>query len=749
MYRLTLDPYVPLALWFPLALAAAGLLVAYAMAARRRLPRRRRVVVALMSLAVAVPLAILLNPTWLERIPPPPGKPLVTILVDRSASMATPDEGGAPRFEAACRAASTAATKLADRYEVRLVAFAGDSARVAPDRLAAQAADGGSTDLAAAIEDALGEERPQGQAMLLLSDGGHNAGGGAARLVEAVGKAKAMAVPVYTRTYGGQTGVSDLAVELAMPQELAFVGQKVPVPVRLRQRGALGRRTRVAIAENGKTIETRDVELKPDDVVETVFYVAQPAAGLFRYEIKADPLPKEITDLNNTAALLLRVVDQPVRVLLLEGKPYWDTKFLIRTLSQDSSIALDSVVQLTDSRLLERKASSPRSPAKAVPAGEDPPKRVEQWKIRNDARQLLADADVLSSYQIIVLGRDAEVFLSEQAVARLEKWLIEHEGSLVCFRGAPASQISQRLRRLMPVRWAPSRETRFRIDWTPVGQSLRWLPSIEPGGSIKDLPSLAAASRVESAAPLGVVLATTAEKGGAQPVLSYQPVGGGRVVVLEGAGMWRWAFLPPQYQQHDDAYGAMWRSLIRWLVSNVGLLPSEKLALRTDKVTFSTAEAVTATLLLRPEAAKAEVPRIELTGEALGQPRDVVPLPSGADPGQFRVVFGKLPEGRYTVRAAKDAEAVTAQFDVRGNLAERLDVQAQPNLMRLVAEKSGGAVLDRADPGTIAEQFERHLAETRPDRFARASAWDRWWILLAAMALWACCWGLRRWSGLV
>ena len=94
MTRITFDPCVPLALWVPLALAAAALLAWYAAAGRRRLPARRWwAVVTLMALAAAVPLVVLLNPTWLERIPPPPGKPLLTILVDRSASMATRDAG--------------------------------------------------------------------------------------------------------------------------------------------------------------------------------------------------------------------------------------------------------------------------------------------------------------------------------------------------------------------------------------------------------------------------------------------------------------------------------------------------------------------------------------------------------------------------------------------------------------------------------------------------------------------------------
>lgn len=743
MRDLTLDPFIPLALWVPLAVAAAGLMAWYAAASRRRLPRRRwPVVIALMALVVVVPLAILLNPTWLERVPPPAGKPLLTILVDRSASMATRDaDNGASRFEAAAGIAQEAARRLEDRYEVRVRAFAENSTLIAPDQLARQPADGASTDLAAAVEESLDADRPQGQAVLLLSDGGHNAGGGAGRVMEAVTKAKAMAAPLYIKTLGGPTVVRDLEVALHMPQELAFVKQKVPVAVTLRQRGTLARKTSLALLQDGRTIEKRDVDLKPDGTTETTLYVTQEKAGLYRYELRADPLPEEVTELNNRATLLLRVIDQPVCVLLLEGKPYWDTKFLIRTLSSDLSIELVSVVQMAEGRLLERKTG--RS-------------RADEWTVRKDASTVLSAPEALVPYQIIVLGRDAEVFLSDQALGRLKKWLNESEGSLVCFRGPPASQISQRLGELMPVRWTPSRESRFRVQWTPIGQALRWLPAAQEGeDALAGLPSLASVARPERTAPLAEVLATTVAGKESQesPAISYQPVGSGRVVVIEGAGMWRWAFLPPQYQQHDDLYGTLWRSLIRWMVSNVGLLPSQQMALRTDKVTFSTLESATATLLVRQPGTGAKIPAVELTGDSLPQPKSFTPIPSGSDPGQFRIAFGRLPEGRYLARVAAegaaDKTAFTAAFDVRGHLAERLEVRAQPNVMKAIAEKSGGAALDDASPASLAQRFDQHLALTRPERIVRTTAWDRWWVLLGTMAVWGAAWGLRRWSGLV
>ena len=166
-----------------------------------------------------------------------------------------------------------------------------------------------------------------------------------------------MAAPVYAVTFGGPATVRDLELELSVPEELAFVAQSVPVVVTFRQRGSLSDRARVSLRLDGKTLEERDVRLDADGAAEETFSVTQKANGLYCYEFRAEPLSGEVTTVNNTAMLLLRVVDQPVRVLLLEGKPYWDTKFLVRTLSMDPSIELTSVVQLAPGRLLERKTS--------------------------------------------------------------------------------------------------------------------------------------------------------------------------------------------------------------------------------------------------------------------------------------------------------------------------------------------------------------------------------------------------------
>jgi hypothetical protein len=309
MTHITFDPCIPLALWAPLALSAAGLLSWYAAAGRRRLPARRWwAVVALMAMAAAVPLLILLNPTWLEHVPPPAGKPLLTVLVDRSASMATRDApGGQTRYQAVATVATAVAGQLKDQYEVRLRSFAGTSSPCAPEALAQRTPDGAATDLAAAVEGALEEDRPQGQAVLLLSDGIHNAGGMDPLRQSAV-KARAMAVPIYVKTIGGPAVVNDLEVTVEQPQELAFVDQRVPVVVSLRQRGSLGAHAKVSLLQGDRVVEQRDVPIKADDVTETVFYVSHKESGLWRYEVRADALPGEAAVANNSAPLLVRVI---------------------------------------------------------------------------------------------------------------------------------------------------------------------------------------------------------------------------------------------------------------------------------------------------------------------------------------------------------------------------------------------------------------------------------------------------------
>ncbi len=752
---LTVDPYISLALWFPLLVAVVAAIVVYAYVLRQRAakPARWRIVT-LMTLAAALPMIMLLNPTWVKELPPPAGKPLLTILVDRSASMAT-TEGDKTRYQQAVQVANEVADDLESRFELRVRTFDSGSETIEIDQFDAQGLDADATNLSAAIEDSL-DERPQGQAMLLLSDGIHNAGGGANRVRASVEKARAMAAPIYTQTIGGDANVHDLEVALALPQEMAFAGQTLPVEVTLRQRGRLTDKVTVSLLLDGEKVQEQEVAIQPDGTAEATLEVQQDNSGLYRYEVQVSGHPNEVTTLNNSTTLLVRVVDEPVRVLVLEGKPYWDSKFLLRMLASDQAIDLTSIVRVGEDRFIRRQIqNSPATTtddvevdAEGDAAAPEPTAtaREQTWDVLDNVDELFDDPDWLKSFQVVVLGRDAEVYLDDLRVEQVKRWLAEDGGAMVCMRGPPTSVLSERLGGLMPVRWSAATESRFRVELTESGQGMAWLPSTS--GQLRGLPSLATMARPEGPKPLAVVLAAAAgSSDDTEPVITYQPIGSGRVVVVEGAGMWRWAFLPIEHQERDDVYGHLWRSLVRWLVSSTGLLPSESLAVRSDKVTFDPTERATATLLVRDTEA-GEPLEVELTGDTLDEPKRFPASPAGDTPGQFRVVFGELPEGRYQAKVVGDTDATTA-FDVKGNLSERLTIASRPDMMRMIAMGSGGEVIDGGNSAELAAKLQKQLEENFPTRVQRVPAWDRWWVLVCVMGVWAVSWGFRRRSGLV
>ena len=752
--KLVAEPHIPFALWLALAIVALAVMVWYGLSNKMSATRRQKaLILGLMALTLALPLLVLLNLTWIQNVPPPAGKPVVRVLIDTSASMATPDIEGQPRIARAQELAEEAASALGDQFDVRVSTF--DQALKPSDIKTQKTAQANQSNLAGAINESIKEDIPQGQAILLLSDGIHNVGT-TQDVVDAAAKAQAMNVPIFASTLGGDVGVKNLAVSLRSPQELAFVGQVVPAVVNVKALGVGNRPVTVGIYRDGEEIESREVTLdqaKPS--LQTSFNISQSQPGLYRYEVVVKPIDNEATEADNRSTLLFRVVDQPIKMLLVEGKPYWDTKFLVRRLAADQSVQLTSIIRMAKNRFMRRTvARSNPSPDQTDADKEN--RAVEDTTIINDANSILSP-ETLADVQIVVLGRSAEFFLEDDSLDALRNWISRDGGSLVCARGAPSAQISQRLSQILPVSWSNGRESRFRVSMTSQGRDLRWLAGFGEGDVLGSMPSLATVATATRREGLANVLATTIDSATGQqvvPVLSYQPYGSGRTVVVEGAGMWRWALMSPEHQGREEVYATLWRSLLRWLVSRAGLLPGQDVSLQPDRVSFDAGDVSTATMLVRRDKIN-QIPkvRVQSTDEG-GFDQEFEPRPVGQDPGVYRLDFGKLEPGQYTAQpvstlSGASTDKIKTAFDVRQRWVEKLELDARPDVMSRIAEVSGGEVLEQANPAEFAEQFDAHLARSRPPQFRRIAMWDRWWIMIGLLGLWATTWIVRRRSGLI
>ncbi|QDT33094.1 vWA domain-containing protein [Thalassoglobus polymorphus] len=771
---LSFEPLLAPVAWVTLAIMSIGLWSWYVWKRPSTCPLPIWSIISFLgALGIILVLTVLLNPIWLEALPPPAGKPLLTILVDQSESMLTVDgEVNSTRFSDANRLVEAVAKKLKTTFDIRIQRFADEVRPTTVEELEGFTPSGSRTNLSAPILDSLVSDRPQGQAILLISDGVHNASGDANQVLEAASLSRSWDAPIYATTIGGQTTVRDIEVHVPRSQELVFVGQSVPITVEIDQHGLIGDRVTVVLESDGEVISNREVRIEPRTTTPVSYLITPEEVGLFQYQVKVKSLPGEATTANNSTTFQVRVVDEPVKALVLEGKPYWDAKFLLRMLTDDPSLELDCLVRITSDRSLWRRLElkededSPPPNEKTTTteqAGQAEQKsspmnrvfeRTETTELVTDEKSILLNLEKLRDYQILFLGREAETYLSDEAIENIRTWLSENGGSLVCYRGSPVAEPNRQLSRLLPLRWgrrAGQDESRFRVQVTERGDDLSWL-RLGGGDTLSKLPSLSTTSTTESIKPLAVVLGR-GDQSTTTPVLTYQPYGTGKVVVIEGAGMWRWAFLSPEYQEHDPVYGTLWQSLIRWVLSSGGLLPGEKVSLQMDRVTYTEGEAVSAVVLKREDGDSTPMPNVELRNENGELLQSAQPIPVGSEPGVYQVFLGKPESGHYELTMTGDPESLPGtrkvSFDVRPDMREKLETAARPDLMNRIAELSDGMVVKAEDLGDLGEKFKQHLQESRPVQYRRVSAWDRWWVLCGILVIWSCSWGLRRSSGLV
>ena len=427
--------------------------------------------------------------------------------------------------------------------------------------------------------------------------------------------------------------------------------------------------------------------------------------------------PTKSAGRTTAATLLLRVVDQPVRVLLLEGKPYWDGKFLARTLQADPSIELTAVIRMGEGRFLKRTLKRGTDAAAAnVP---------EEWMVMADPAAILSDASFLRGCQVVVLGRDADVFLNDESVTQLRNWVAREGGSLVCARG-PAGLASQPAAGERPagrVDGEPGIAGSLQPDRSRPRSALAALRRRRRSGSTADACDRRAGRAAETAGGGAGDWRHSARRqrsGRFVPAVRQRPGGRhrrGRHVALgvpcaAAAGARR--CLPRPLAGPDALAGRERRPVAR----------SEAGAARRERCASPPTSPASATLLMRDDQATGATPTVELRGTGIDGARTVKPAALGEEPGVFRVSFGVLPEGSYRAKitgaTAADSAAETA-FDVRSTGDEQLDLTARPDLMARIAAESGGAVLTGTAPADVVAQFKAERERAKSER-SRAPA---------------------------
>lgn len=748
-------------------LAGAALLAGLAVLAYVRVfARNRKVGLALLAMRLALIAALAMLLMGPSRLPPEAaasGKPRLTVLVDTSGSMQTPDCQGLSRIEAAGKCLGLA--RLADEYDLDLRGFdsilqslSAEALAKSPSALAA----GRSSRIAACVTQAIQElpEGPAGSAMVVFSDGRDSAG---ANFQSAALLARARNVPVNTICLGGPTIVRDIVLVALPSQEYLLAGEPGEMVVELRQVGLDQAAGKLHVRCQGSPDLELPVEFKGNPGVVLKVPVRQDQPGLYEYRVSVDPVEGEREAGNNAQSVFFEVTNRRIKVLLLEGQPFWETKFLAQSLRKDARVELSQFTQVSTAKrevivsgLVAGGPSTRPEAASAPSTGPAPvslPKTADDW----------------SAYNVVLLGRGLEQMLDRQSTAQLVEF-VSTRGGCVVFTRAQAydpemplgRQLGRDLAVIEPVIWGQGQQHHLGLSLTPQGRQAPLFAGAvfgdDPGAAMARLPGFSTMPEVLREKAGAEVLARATEAGALAgqadagwPAIVTMNFGRGRTVAILGEGLWQWRFLPPQSKDLDGVYDHFWSSLVRWLAMSSDFLPGQAVSLKLGRSSSPLGEPASFDVVCKLKPAEGFKPVLKLTDPS-GKSRELAALPLPGVEGRYRANFNPPAPGVYKVTLelpGQDATAVQEKkFSVYDVDMERLHVAAVPEELARLAEVSGGLALSADNAAQLPHELARQKSlrtTPQPPEFL----WNHAGVLVLILAWAGVEWLARRKAGLL
>jgi hypothetical protein len=241
------------------------------------------------------------------------------------------------------------------------------------------------------------------------------------------------------------------------------------------------------------------------------------------------------------------------------------------------------------------------------------------------------------------------------------------------------------------------------------------------------------------------VLASAADADG--PVLvAYQRYGQGKAMSLNAAGLWRWAFRETGQEESEVAYQRFWISLLQWLLGGGQFLPGADVALTGSRRYYTSEQPMQFLISTRNLDRKAYQPRLIIDGA--GKTLEIEPR---ARSDSFVAEAGPFAPGTYRVTLRNNVGApaeLSQNVEVVSASVEQRELSADPDLMRRLAEISGGLVVNGNEVARMPEVIRRWEA-ARQLAHRQKPVWDRWWVLAGMMGVLGTEWWLRRREGLL
>ncbi len=669
--------------------------------------------------ALAVILFLLLQPSRQEKVPVPSVDKSVIFAIDKSISMKEPHRDGSSRIDAVRNDLESAKLLNHGDGKHRFMTIAETAKTATPDLIKTMQADGVTTRMhtsVSAILKMMGQKRAAG--LFILSDG-HDfdliAAGETARAT------RARDLPIFTIPYGTAESARDVSIRIANHHPHTFVRQRTQLEFFIRSLGCPHESMKVDLLSDGKVVQTKTLNTADQSFQTVQFHVTHEKAGQFEYTCRVSPVANERELSNNSATTYLNVIADRIRILEIEGKPFWDSTFLRRSFARNDKFDIDSLVAFTGDRVRPIRSNKERS------VGElKPPQSIED----------------LMPYNIVIFGRDVQRVIGENGIQAVEAWVKNHHGILVLSRGQAWPHDVQTSRELQPIEWDTLSAQGARLEVTPQASSIPAFRLLREVSAVEEFPEIITYPTIGSPKTLATTFSVSQEQA---PAIIYRRYGSGQTIALGVGNLWRWVF-NPKAEYDNNAYDRFWDQLALWLLANGGVAKIEGYSLRADTANLPLGETIRLRLMANGVEAPKTLPSVTILKDGISVTQ--LNLSSGENPTISHAEFIPKETGHYKAElTAPDGKKLATQFIVFRESMESTETAMDRTYLEQLANASGGRMIDPSEIAAVVKDLLRETQQQAP-LTRTVPLWDKPWIFMLICFLLGIEWYARRRWGL-
>ncbi len=592
--------------------------------------------------------------------------------------------------------------------------------------------------------------------VVVLTDGRDNSGHDPSGLASRLGNTQ---VPIFPVLIGSRLRPKDLAIgNLDFPQTV-FKDDKPVLKATVNTSGFEGQPIVLKLQPTaGEPVLKTVTPAGPQLEVEFPLPVSK--LGRYEFTLSTDPQVGETRQDNNSRQFAMTVVDDKVRVLLVEGEARWEFRYIDNALKRDARVELYSVVF--------------DQPYLGV--------LDDTYFIRNMTWPVAAELDKspLANIDLVILGDISQHQLPPHAWPLLEKFVSEGGGTLVCTAGKRHYQtlaLNPILQQLLPITQLSPIETAgsdsagsptergFRLRLTPEAESEamfqfdtdlatnRTIWANLPG-HLWGLVGPAKPGTTVFAAPYQGQEQLSLEGERQRALIVHQYYGQGQVLWLGIDSTWRWRHLVGDQYHHR-----FWAQLGRWASHNKAVAGNAFVKFGPDRPDVIVGENVllrarwTPEFLRRFPQLKANVEVFRAKDPPHAKPFTTLELKPNLDRPQVHEARAvTLPAGSYRTRLAVTNgdlgpnEISASVFVQEPKSVELSDLSSNRELLVQLAQLSGGQLVLPEAAHTIPDLLRGPTA-TQSNR-EETLLWDHWLILTTFFILLTAEWIVRKLNGL-